>query len=74
MFRPYNSITLNIAGTVVLGVNVTGGGPPPVSQWNVLDDAGTSYACSTTVLDYLGASYTCGTTVLDSSGNSYTPT
>ncbi len=69
-----NSVAIGLGGIATLTSGGNGAAPPPVLQWNVLDNVGTSYACSTTVLDNLGTAYICGTTVYDSSGNPYTPT
>ena len=53
--------------------NLTGGGSPPVTGFNVLSSNGTSYSPTNVVLDSDGTSYTVLGTVLGSSGTSYTP-
>ena len=73
MFSSFNSVTLNLSGTVTLGVGVSGGGPTPPTTWTVLNSLGTPYSCPFTVLDSTGASYLCPVTVYDSSGNPVTP-
>ena len=53
--------------------NLTGGGSPPVTGFNVLSSNGTSYSPTNVVLDSDGTSYTVSVIVLSSNGGTYVP-
>lgn len=58
---------------LLVGDTGSGGGPPPVTTWAVLDSTGASFSPGFAVLDSTGASFTVPQAVLDSTGASFTP-